>query len=56
MLISILPLSILKSCRCYRFDVNIFEVDITVVDINCFSQILILIAKNGNLHVNEEKR
>jgi len=38
MLISILPLSILKSCRCYRFDVNIFEVDITVVDINCFSQ------------------
>jgi len=35
-----LPLSILKSCRCYHYDDIIFEVDDTVFDINCFSLFL----------------
>jgi len=38
MLISMLPLSILKSCRCYRFDDIIFEGDLPVFDISYFPQ------------------
>ena len=34
-----LPLSMLKWCRCYRFDDIIFEVDLPVFDISYFPQI-----------------
>jgi len=46
-----LPLSILKSCRCYRFDDIIFEVDLPVFDINCFSPFSVLgeNSKDGEL-------
>jgi hypothetical protein len=36
MLNSMLPLSMLKSCRCYSFDDNIFEVDFPVFDVSYF--------------------
>jgi hypothetical protein len=42
MLNSMLPLSILKSCRCYRFDDIIFEVDLPVFDISYFSPIFLI--------------
>jgi len=38
MLNSMLPLSMLSSCRCYSFDVNFFKVDVPVVDVSYFSQ------------------
>jgi len=36
MLFSMLPLSMLSLCRCYSFDVNIFEVDLPVFDVSYF--------------------
>ncbi len=51
MLNSMLPFLTLKSCRRYCFDVNIFEVDITVVDINCFSLCLSIQSKEFLLNV-----
>jgi len=38
MLNSMLPFSMLSSCRCYSFDDNFFEVDVPVFDVSYFSQ------------------
>jgi len=38
MLNSMLPITMLSSCRCYSFDVNFFEVDVPVVDVSYFPQ------------------
>jgi len=48
MLISMLPLSMLKSCRCYRFDVNIFEVDVPVFDVSYFLRFIGLSLEIGD--------
>jgi len=38
MINSMLPFSMLSSCRCYSFDDNFFEVDVPVFDFTYFSQ------------------
>jgi len=40
MLFSMLPLSMLSLCRCYSFDVNIFEVDLPVFDVSYFLHVV----------------